>query len=553
MVFFIKNINYILKNKIFLSLLLLAYLIKIAVNNFLLAENGDTYDFFKVAHFIRNMDISYESKRMPLLPLILSIFPPEYFVQWGRIVINLFYFGSIIIFYKYFILLKSKNIEKKKQELAKLKISSVSVFVSLIFATNIIIFENSFYILADTIFLFWNLLFLYIYRKYNTNKIFWLSLVAGLAFYTRPEGLILYIALSLIEVYRITKSHKDRKMNIRNYEIRNFVILVFSGLILILPFFLRNFFLYEKILYSGYLEDQAGFIFTKELFLQRIGNFLFGLGGIWLLPTIYLLFKSEISKPAKNYRTAIEKNINVEVIIFVLYSTTLILWGPYVRLYSIPLTFLLIFVFKKLIEWDEVKINNKDLAILIILYLLSAISYVVIVQKYNHEDLGYRKLGKAISIFSSLFLPAYLIAYTQKMLSQKNLIILFATTLIIINLFIFADKFRITRYKYYTLRLATELYLENYKNTGNLGYNSGSDLEMWYTRDFNKQNDFLRGDPPLSIWATDRNIKYIIVTKEFGHNDKFTDYGDLDNTGHRIIKEFESPFFYGKTKLIELY
>ena len=98
---------------IFFSILSL-FILKINLNSFLLAENGDTYDFFRVAYEFKQENFLVESKRMPLFASILSLVSEENFVIWGRIVNNLFYFLSI-----YFVFLLVREIFKLDYKILK--------------------------------------------------------------------------------------------------------------------------------------------------------------------------------------------------------------------------------------------------------------------------------------------------------------------------------------------------------------------------------------------------------------------------------------------------
>ncbi|PIR43584.1 hypothetical protein COV24_02045 [candidate division WWE3 bacterium CG10_big_fil_rev_8_21_14_0_10_32_10] len=528
----------------YLYIILIAIILfgtKLVLNNLLLAENGDTYDFFKVGYFIKHGNWDYTSKRMPLLPIFLSFFNPEYFVNAGRVIINTFYFLSVFVFYKYSNIILKEKVGNTIKEI----ITSNSFLVTLIFAFNLVIFENSFYILADTPFLFFNILFLYVFRKYESfNKAsqdvqdILLALIAGLSFYTRPEGLLLFVAYG---TYLLI-----------NKKIKQLLKFGILGFILITPYFIRNILIYNKILYSGYLSDEAGFIFNIQTILLRISNFFFGIGGIWLIPVLYVLF----AITRKNKGFSIKKygvdSLNIETLLFVFYSLVLLAWGPYVRLYTIPISLIIIFAFLKIKEINMSTVSKSNWLIASFLVLSSILFYIIVLQKYDQTDLGYRKIGKIMSLLLSFPVIFAFYFFSINKLSKKYFLIVFSILIIIINIVVFTEKFIITRYKYSTLKKATEYYMENYKNNGNLGYDSGSDVETWYTRDFEKKNNYLKSGEDFFKWAKNRNIKYIVTTQEMGHNDKFIDYIKWNELKHKVLKEYQSPFFYGKTKLIEI-
>lgn len=524
--------------------ILILFATKLAINSLLVAENPDTYDFFKVAYFLRSLDFTVESKRMFLLPLLISYFPVNWYVWVGRIWINLFYFASIYIFYYYFklvIKLKSDKVEKSKNNYLQLTTSNLlPLLATLIFATNIVIFENSFYILADTIFLFFNLLYLYIYKKFGLNKWLLLTVIAGLAFYTRPEGLVLFAVTGTLILVNL---NKDKILNPRSYiKILSFVI---TSTVIIAPYLIRNYLVFNSISNAGYFSDDAGFIFDTKTILMRVSNFTFGLGGVWLVPLIVLMLnKIKINLQSLN-------NNKVEIAMFTLYSAILFIWGPYIRLFSIPITLIIVFVFLKIKNLKTAKVSKIKITATTVLLVLMSLFYILVVQKYDHSDLGYKKWGKFIALGISVIIIIIPIIKNRINLKYNSMVVLITTFILVINLGIFIDKYNITRYKNASIYYATQLYISEYKDKGKLGYDSNTDLEQWYLKDFNEDYDFLKTWKQLNEWSNSENINYIITTQEGGSNDKFIDFGKLSKINHRVVKEYESPFFYGTTRLIE--
>ena len=161
---------------IFFSILSL-FIFKIYLNSFLLAENGDTYDFFRVAYEFKQGNFLVESKRMPLFTSILSVVPEDSFIIWGRLLNNLFYFLSI--FFVYLLI----------REIFKLEFK-ISLLYSTMFALFYPILDNSFFIMADTLFLLLTLVFLYFAVK--NKSIYLTTIISIFAFYTRFEGFICF-------------------------------------------------------------------------------------------------------------------------------------------------------------------------------------------------------------------------------------------------------------------------------------------------------------------------------------------------------------------------
>jgi hypothetical protein len=521
-VYFIKTHKYLF------LLVILLFVAKLYINSFLLAENGDTYDFFKIAYFLQNFNLDYQSKRMLFLPFLMAPFPSDYFVSIGRVWINLFYVCSVAIFYFYI-----KNVLGSKKD------NLVSVCATLVFAFNIIIFENSFYILADSIFLFFNLLYLYVLKTKGLKSYKTLAFITVLAFYTRPEGLILGFITFVL--------YTAKSINNKKVETGFIFYCLISGL-LVLPYFLRNLYFYDSFFYSGYLSDKAGFLFSWDLIVRRASNFVFGTGGIWLLPTLTLIVDN------KNLEELIYKNIP-ELLVFSVYSVVLLLWGPYSRLYSVPVTILIITTFLLTSTYKPKKPSFKRIFVATAIFVSLSAFYFYTVQIIDSTDFGFRKVGKGASLLFSGFIFFLVVVYTLQKLTFKKFIVAFTFLIVVLNLAVFFDRFIVTRYKYYTIKQAVEYYLDNYKDEGKLAYDSDSGVETWFLKDWRGDFDYLKVHEPFNIWAEKNNVVFAISTQEGGFNDKFMDVafiGREESVNSSIIKEFKSPLFFGSTKLIKL-
>jgi len=494
------------------------FLIKVYLNSFLLAEDGDTYDFFRMAYYFRIFQYPSYAKRMPLLPLILAISAPSNFILWGRVVSSLFYFGSIFVFYSllgYYV--KDKTLK--------------SIF-SLIFAFNIVVLNNSFFINSDNIFLFLVLLFILIYKKYGL-KIPILALIAALAFYTRVEGILLFLSLGIILFA------KKRWEEVLRFSI--------FALVFLSPFLIRNLILFHNPLFTHYAEDDVGFNVTLKNIYLGFANYIYTVGGVWFLPSLALVFNK------KDFKT---RNIKkLEVLTFLLLSGLLILWSPVLRLYSVPVSFTLIY-FAYLLDRQAKKLtfNTKFYVNIALLFLVSCAGYILCVQVFSQKDLGMFKIAKLVSLLFSIPVVVLLVLYLRNFYSKNVLLWSFAFFVVFINLFVFIDRFRFTRYKYLSIVETVQAYNANYKNTGNAGYVDESGVEMWYLQDFDEKYSLLKSHEINFVqWVFDANVKYLIITHEMGGSvdyrvKKFKEQIDkLDP-----LVEFKTPFFGGDTKLIDI-
>ena len=496
-----------LRNFFLASIISLLFIFKLYLNNFLMAENGDTYDFFRISYELSNGNFLYESKRLPLYSLLLIPFNYDNYVFYGRIINNLIYFVSVFFFFKLISFKFKLNTYEK-------------IFFTLIFAFNFVIFDNSFFILSDSLLLLFAVIFLYGFEK--NFSIYVLTLIGSLAFYTRFEGVLLIIGLLVLKFF-----HK------KYLEI--FKISIFFT-ILSIPLLFRIYF--TSLTEASYLSDQAGFILSSKNILKALGSLFFATGGFWLL-SIYLSDKAnhEILKDPKkllNYLTS-----NLYEILFILFSLLLILWGFYIRLYSVPIMLSILYFIKFLkSEYEFRKIW---------LVLLSIVFFIYNVQFLDHFDLGFYKYSKIISILLSLLIVGILV---YKKIDKKFKIIVVSILIIITNLFIFFEKFFATNYKYYTIVQASEYVLEN--NLDNVAYFDESGVQKWYLKDFTGKFNYYTKDESLSNWLKQNQINYLMISDEMGYKMGQINSAKKDIDKLEIVAEFNSHYIGGRTVIYKL-
>jgi hypothetical protein len=502
------NLSKIANFKILITLIFLfLFTLKIYLNNFLMAENGDTYDFFRISYELSNGNFLYESKRLPLYSLLLVPFDYTDFVFYGRIINNLIYFLSVVFFYK-LISLKFKLAMYEK------------ILFTSIFAFNFVIFDNSFFILSDSLLLLFAVIFFYGYEKNYSS--YFLAFIASLAFYTRFEGVLLIVGLLVLIFFQ--------KKYLEIFKISIFFIL------LSLPLFLRIYL--TSLTEASYLSDQAGFILSSKNVLKAFGSLFFATGGFWLL-SVYLIDKAnqDFIKAPRLLVKYISSNLYE--ILFILFSLLLILWGFYIRLYSVPIM-LSILYFIKFIKSDY---QFKK----IWLVLMSILFFIYNVQFLDHFDLGFYKYSKIVSILLSLLIVGILI---YKKIDKKFKIIAVSILIIIINLFIFFEKFFATNYKYYTLVQASEYALQN--DLKNVAYFDESGVQKWYFKDFDERYKYFVNNESLSNWLKINNIEYIMITEEMGYQIDSINKIKKNIKNLEIVNNFESSYIGGKTTIYKL-
>jgi len=496
-----------LKNFLFSILVILLFVLKLHLNNFLMAENGDTYDFFKISYELSQGNFLYESKRLPLYSLLLTPFNSEDYVFYGRIINNLIYFLSVFFFYK---LISYKF---------KLELSEKILFTG-IFAFNFVIFDNSFFILSDSFLLLLATAFLYFYEK--DYSIYWLTLIGSLAFYTRFEGALLIGSLILLKLFQ--------KKFVETIKIS------FLFLLLAIPLLLRLYLTSQSD--ASYLSDQAGFILSTKNILKALGSLLFATGGFWLLG-IYISDKNNhnlIQKPKEllKYLTT-----NIYEILFILFSLLLVLWGFYIRLYTIPVMISILY-FIRFIKSDF-KFSK------VWLVTVPLIFFIYNVQILDHFDLGFYKYSKILAIIISL---GILFILFFKKFSLRFKVYSTASLIIFLNLFIFFEKFLATNYKYYTIVQASEYALKN--DLKNVAYFDDSGVQKWYFKDFEGKFNYYISRESLSNWLEKNQINYLMISDEMGYKMGQIDKAKKDIEKLEIVAEFNSGYIGGRTVIYKL-
>ena len=117
--------------------------------------------------------------------------------------------------------------------------------------------------------------------------------------------------------------------------------------------------------------------------------------------------------------------------------------------------------------------------------------------------------------FAIIFIP---IVYVKLKIPHKKFIFIISSLIVLLNLIVFFDKFRYTRYKYYSIKNCIQAYV-NLNSKEKLAYASLSGLEEWYLRDEKKQYQYLGSIRSFDNWRTQNNVNYIITTFESGHKD----------------------------------
>ena len=300
---------------------LLFIVLHVALFNVNTAEWGDSYRILRASEYIRKGIYPSDEKRPPLFSALTAVRPDSVDpVVWGRVVVFIFSFLSLVVFDK----LTQIYIKNKKYR-----------FVSLIlFILNPVYLYWSIRVMADVPFSFFVLLAFYLLSKYyeslkqketdkdykinNFKSIIFMGIVCGLSILTRFEGYLLFLSVFIGVIFsQYEIFFKKIKIKELFYLIKKnwkkAIVLGLTTLITILPWLL-----YRNPLESEYFEEPS----------RRTYNF----NTIWIyLSSILYIFGFTsafffIIKSSKNVLDFLNRNISITT--FIIIELLLILVWP---------------------------------------------------------------------------------------------------------------------------------------------------------------------------------------------------------------------------------
>jgi hypothetical protein len=300
---------------------LLFIVLHVALFNVNTAEWGDSYRILRASEYIRQGSYPSDEKRPPLFSALTAVRPNSVDpVVWGRVVVFIFSFLSLIVFDK----LTQIYIKNEKYR-----------FVSLIlFILNPVYLYWSIRVMADVPFSFFVLLAFYLLSKYyeslkqkeidkdykinNFKSLIFMGIVCGLSILTRFEGYLLFLSVFIGVIFsQYEIFFKKIKIKELFYLIKKnwqkAIVLGLTTLITILPWLL-----YRNPLESEYFEEPS----------RRTYNF----NTIWIyLSSILYIFGFTsafffIIKSSKNVLDFLNRNISITT--FMIVELLLILVWP---------------------------------------------------------------------------------------------------------------------------------------------------------------------------------------------------------------------------------
>ena len=300
---------------------LLFIVLHVALFNVNTAEWGDSYRILRASEYIRQGSYPSDEKRPPLFSALTAIRPNSVDpVVWGRVVVFIFSFLSLIVFDK----LTQIYIKNEKYR-----------FVSLIlFILNPVYLYWSIRVMADVPFSFFVLLTFYLLSKYyeslkqketdkdykinNFKSLIFMGIVCGLSILTRFEGYLLFLSVFIGVIFsQYEIFFKKIKIKELFYLIKKnrkkAIVLGLTTLITILPWLL-----YRNPLESEYFEEPSRRTYNFNTIWIYFSSILYIFG---FTPAFFFIIKS-----SKNVLDFLNRNIGITT--FIIVELLLILVWP---------------------------------------------------------------------------------------------------------------------------------------------------------------------------------------------------------------------------------
>ncbi len=451
-------------NKPVLLVLLLVVLVRLLLLNVNLAEIGDSYNLLTAGEALKSLQYPLEEKRLPLLPLLLSLNRVIEPLLFGRLLMLVLSTLSIIITLKlYYHLSAGKN---------------YGWFLVLLLATQPLWSYWSLRIMTDVLFALLFMLFVYLTMSKTPSPrlAIYLGVVTGLAAQTRFEGFLLLAAYLLF-------------LFIKN-KYRYLVYFLTPALLIVLPFFIRNWLHFGSLFYSSYAQEASQYLPDLRLIAIFITYLVFLMG-----PLTTWFVRLGVSQVARLKVTQILPT----VIYLFLFMPLIGVWTAAVpRLfYSLVPLFALLVVLGFEQASGRGKEELKPSAVLFGLFLVLAWFLRV---DFITGSFSAMVLVSFLSLLGliSLGLTANYRPWLMTVMLLSNLIV--ATSVISQA----KDRASTT---WQAVQYASKL-------PGLIGYADETGVSSWYLR---KTGRYWRDDPGFTEalnWLRDNQIKYVLLTNE---------------------------------------
>lgn len=520
--------------------------LRILLFNINVAEWGDSYDFLRIAEHLTYGQYPLDAKRLPIFPLLIAVGMPFMdAVIWAKIVVLLASAGCLFLTYKL-----------TKRLFPNLSESLLLVTCFLLLFSPIFLYW-SFRVVAEPVFAFWVLL---AFNLYYTNwhesrreftRMISLGAVSGLAAMTRYEGFLLFGAIGLglligkirkvSGVRRVGEFLKKGKLAAVGCQLSAVLcpIILYSlfFILIISPWFIRNYLAFGKIFHTPYTSDPAGFIKGAYYRWQWLFYTLFMFGFPF---GFYALLCGLWEKRQRWFRY---------LPLYLFISSSLLLffvWYPRARfyLYLIPLFLPFVVVgLQKISNFGNWKHSLVVLAPLIL--------YFVGVWKFHFYFLGPGKVVKATVLGVGLLAGLVILIPLAKLAREKAGLLKIPQSLALGN-----------RQRLVSLALVSEIavsfgvisnhrliYSSVYQATHDpliaakkVAYYDETGVTAWYLRKNGVYYDQDLSTAEQLDWLTDRQVNYVLWTNEHNEGAELKVITDSEFAKHfELVNEYSYP------------
>ncbi len=500
-------------------LLSIFVILRIALFNINIAESGDSYDFLRIAEAITQGRYPLDAKRLPVFPALIAVGLPIFeAVFWAKIVAFVFSLGCLVLTIK----LAEKILPQALTDLDLLFLGFLLLFCPVILYWWIRVVAApvfAFFVLAG-----FNLFYTVVQARHASQlRIALLGLVSGLAAMTRYEGFLLFGAIGLgLLIEKLISLSKPIKVGaVIKKVLPPLLLYSFFFLLIISPWFIRNYINFGSLMYSSYSEDPAGFMSDFYTRMQWLYYALFMFGfpfGIWaMVRAVYARRGS-----ARAY---------TPLFAFCLLSLALFfVWGPRARFYSYLVPLLLPFVVfgvKRIAECNRVFDAFVFLTLLVI--------YFLGVWKFRFYFLGAGKICKmsALLLAGSAVGAELLKIFTPKW--QKYSYYVLVVLALLIQAVTSFGIIKNNRLIYASVYKAVHDPVLEQANT--VAFYDETGVSHWYLRNNGIYYEQSLTPQEQFEWLIENNVDYILWTNE--HNEG----QELSVVQHGDYTDYFQPVF----------
>lgn len=489
---FLKKISLNQKILIFLIFYCIFRILIININN---SEWGDSYRILRATDFLEIGTYPEDEKRPPFFSYLLSFnFVSDYILSsriWMLII-------SLLTVWLFYLVLKEvlPNIDDK-----------LKIFAVMFFALNPLFLYWSIRIYADTLFLLFSLVSIYIYYKYlNTNKYLYLLIIPfilNISILTRFEGYLL-----------LASTFGAAFFQFKNIQSR---LILYSLTSILFLFIISNpeTFYYQNPLTSSYVDEAV----SREIGVNEVLNFISQL--FFILGSILSVYLFAFS--VRDNLVFLRNNLIISFLLFLQLALAAYWFAAVPRLFltAVPfLIFLFVVSLNKFIKTYSGDLNLKNIKKFISKDKFGIIIPLLLVSFYLLSQFNLRLpflLNKKTYIFTivAVSLLALFLLLRRKFSAFMLVSVILSASWGIMFISLEKDVFKVLN--------KAVMFLSSEKNPEDIVLtNDVSGMTRYYLKDSLKFSNRLNsGSNPIKEDDLD-GAKYVLVTNEHNVDLSFT-------------------------------